>query len=109
MLFIQLQEYAIPSLKIRTVISRQQRVQPEIRRCQNDPIFNGFSDFQEKVEFGFFGFLDSEYPDVLDFWKKMAKLQGFLVLFKFSKIYWIFEFLISGFLDSLVISWKRKG
>ena len=61
MLFIQLQEYAIPahplpSLKIRMAMSRQRKVQPELWWCQNDQIFNAFSDFQKRWNFDFLDF-----------------------------------------------------
>ena len=41
----------IPSQKIRTAISRERKELREIRWCQNDRIFGGFSDFQKKIEF----------------------------------------------------------
>ena len=39
------------SQKIRMAISREQKELPENRWCQNDRIFEGFSDFQKLIEF----------------------------------------------------------
>ena len=75
-------------------ISRQRKELPEIRRCRNDRIFEGFLDFPKKMKFWISGFLD--------FW--ISGFFGFLAISRQRKelpeIRWcqndqIFE----GFLD----------
>ena len=39
------------SQQVRTALSREQKEHPEIRWCQNNQIFEGFSDFQKIIKF----------------------------------------------------------
>ena len=86
---------------------------PEIRGCQNDRIFEGFSDFQNKIEFMNCGFLDFWISSF--FWISfhifgtrratgdplVSKRPKFLGLYRFTTEIIFFGFLdfwISGFL-----------
>jgi len=54
-------------------ISRERKELPENRWCQNDRIFEGFSDFQKQIDF-------------LDFW--ISVFLYFWVFFVFLAIFW---------------------
>ena len=98
-------------------MSRQRKELPEIRWCQNDRIFEGFSDFQNKIEFMNCGFLDFWISSF--FWISfhifgtrratgdplVSKRPKFLGLYRFTKKLDFLGFWISGFLDFFPFFW----